>query len=154
LSTPWRYLGAMRKLSRQYERLGHDGGLSRIRELKNALVDRPLYSDRSIFDRWFWATKLESAEISVRQFTQDRYASVDFNRALIGALGSARSPVSVPLPAALLDLLREHGLPVNRARSLAHWYWLALLRFGQGVILVVSMLGNGLTGRGKTDRTE
>ncbi len=152
-SKSWRRLGAMRKLCRSYERLAREGGLSRIRAVKNALVDRPLFSLRLGDDAWFWAARLDSAEIPARQFAQDRYIGADFHRALIAALGPTRSPVSVPLPPAWLDLLQEHGLPVSRVRSLARWYWQALLRMCQGMMLIASILGRGLTSRDSVEKT-
>jgi polysaccharide biosynthesis PFTS motif protein len=133
----------LRDQLRGYTRLGNDGRIGLVRDLKAMLVASPL--DDAAFGASFWLFGGSStkAELVVRQYILDRYVGRAMTRDLMRAMGAGCS-MSSALPSEwrqeVEKYLAKSGVTFDTFRSAWRWRWQILIKYLFGVAEIARLL--------------
>lgn len=118
---------------RGYAQLKREKRIGLGRRVKSALADKPLPCISEQASPLIFSAAKGNAERVVRQYLFERHVGTAMNRAILYALGS-NSDVVFALPPIWRQVLREHGLKVDEARSASVWRRSLLLHFGRNIL--------------------
>ena len=120
----------LRRTIRGYRSCEREGGFSRVRGLKNSLVDLRL-TDAIGQSNFFFSKSVRDSEVVLRQFVLDRYGGGSLNRSLYESLGAVH-PTIFAIPKKWRLQLATDGWRVKYFMSALIWQFEVLARLCHG----------------------
>ena len=120
----------LRRTIRGYRSCEREGGFSRIRSLRNTLVNS-LFTDAIGQSNFFFGESAVDSEVVLRQFVLDRYGGGALNRSLYESLG-ALYPIIFTIPKKWRLQLASDGWKVKHFMSAFIWQLEVLARLYHG----------------------
>lgn len=117
-----------------YKNIPNEKGFSRLRSLKNELVDLRINELNIKYLKLFFGASHSSAEVVIRQYVLQKYGGEVLNAAIFSAKGR-KGALETPLPPPWQQFFCLHGFSIAHWRATIVWYATITFRFAYGTTI-------------------
>lgn len=134
----------LRRIMRGYRFLKDSKSLNRIGDVNRALTTQRLEIKENRFSKYLFGEGIGQAEVVCRQYLLIRIAGINFNRALLHALGKPGSSLVYYLPPDWRKIIRDQGFKISVFCTVLLWNAFVGMMLAYGVLKIVKIILSGI----------